>query len=165
MAIRKARRTLLIVGEGADEVAFLKHVRQLYVPRGCGLSVKIMNAQGKGAKHVIEQTGRQIANAAYDAVAALLDTDTDWSPAVEKLAKKKKIRVLKSELCFEALMLRVLGKNPNGNAQALKKQFAPFVNNDATKSRNYAEHFGSEYLQAGRSHEPSIDALLKLFGA
>jgi hypothetical protein len=162
MAIWQAQRTLLIVGEGADEVAFLNHVKQLYVPRGCGLSVKIKNAQGKGAKHVIEWTGRQMADVAYDTVAALLDTDTDWSPTVEKLAKKKKIQVLISEPCFEALMLRVLAKNPNGDAQALKKQFAPFVNNDATLSQNYAKHFSPERLQARRSHESTIDTLLKL---
>ena len=114
---------------------------------------------------MIEWTGRQIANVAYDAVAALLDTNTDWSPAVEKLAKKKKIQMLISEPCFEALMLRVLAANPNGDAQALKKQFAPFVNNDATQSQNYAIHFSSERLQAGRSHELTIDALLKLIGS
>lgn len=161
----KAQRTLLIVGEGADEVAFLNHVKQRYVPRGCGLSVKIKNAQGKGAKHVIEWTGRQIANVAYDAVATLLDTDTDWSPAVEKLAKKNRIQVLTSEPCFEALMLRVLGENPNSNVHALKKQFAPFVNNDATQSQNYDIHFSIECMQAGRLYEPTIDALLKLVGS
>lgn len=165
MAIWKAQRTLLVVGEGADEVAFLNHVKQLYVPRGCGLSVKIKNAQGKGAKHVIEWTGRQMAIADYDVVAALLDTDTDWSPAVEKLAKRKRIQVLASEPCFEALMLRVLEEYPNGDATALKKQFAPFVNHDATQSQNYAMHFGPERLQAGRSHELTIDALLKLINA
>lgn len=162
MAIWQAKRTLLIVGEGADEVAFLNHVKQLYVPRGCGLSVKIKNAQGKGAKHVVEWTARQMAIADYDKVAALLDTDVDWSSAVEKLAKRKKIQVLTSEPCFEALMLRVLEENPNGNASAMKKQFAPFVNNDATQSQNYANHFSPERLQAGRSHELTIDALLNL---
>lgn len=162
MAIWKAQRTLLIVGEGADEVAFLNHVKQLYVPRGCGLSVTIKNAQGKSAKHAIEWTGRQMAIADYDVAAALLDTDTDWSPEVAKLAKKKRIQVLTSEPCFEALMLRVLGENPNGNAPVLKKQFAPFVNNDATQRENYAMHFSPECMQAGRLHEPTIDVLLKL---
>lgn len=161
----KAQRTLLIVGEGADEVAFLSHVKHLYAPRGCGLAVTIKNAQGKSAKHVIEWTGRQMAIADYDVVAALLDTDTDWSPEVAKLAKKKKIQVLTSEPCFEALMLRILGESPKGNAHALKKQFAPFVNNDATQRENYAMHFSPECVQAGRLHEPAIDALLKLIGS
>gem|GEM_PF-2578925 len=48
MARLKASRTLLIVGEGRHEEAFLNHLKQLYVPRGCGLSVTIKNARGKG---------------------------------------------------------------------------------------------------------------------
>jgi len=88
--IWKAQRTLLIVGEGADEMAFLTHVKSLFITRGCGLSVKIKNAQGKGAKHVVEWTIRQQAIAAYDTVAVLVDTDTDWSDSVSRLATKKK---------------------------------------------------------------------------
>lgn len=164
MAIWKAQRTLLIVGEGYHEEAFLNHVKQAYVPRGCGLSVTIKNARGKGAKHVINWTIRQIANADYDNVAAMLDTDQDWNAAVEKQAKAKKIHVLPSEPCLEAVLLRLVGKNPVGDSKAMKKQLAPFVNNDAALTQNYAEHFGPQCLNSGRSRESTIDALLKLLG-
>lgn len=164
MVIWKAQRTLLIVGEGRHEEAFLNHLKQLYVPRGCGLSVTIKNARGKGALHVIKWTAGQIANAEYDAVAALLDTDVDWNAKTEKLARTKKIQVLKSEPCFEAMMLRLIGKTPIGEAHALKKQFAPHVSNDATQKGHYALNFGHACLQTGRGKEPTIDALLKLFG-
>ena len=164
MAKWKAQRTLLIVGEGYDEVAFLHHLKQLYVPRGCGLSVAIKNARGKGALHVIQWTIGQIANADYDTVATLLDTDTDWDAKAKKLARRKKIQVLKSEPCFEAMMLRLIGKPTIGDAHALKKQFAPFVKSDATQRDHYALHFGAECLSAGREKEPSIDELLKLLG-
>jgi hypothetical protein len=165
MAIWKAQKTLLIVGEGYHEEAFLNHVKQLYVPRGCGLSVTIRNARGKGAKHVIDWTIRQIANADYDTVAAMLDTDTDWTAAVARQAKAKKIQVLASEPCFDAVMLRLLGKTAVGDAKTLKKQLAQFLNNDPTQRQNYAAHFGAACLKAGRRHEPTIDALLKLMGA
>lgn len=164
MAIWQAHRTLLIVGEGYHEEAFLHHVKQLYAPRGCGLSVTVKNARGKGAKHVVEWTGRQIANTAYDTAAVLLDTDTDWSQAVAKFAKTKKIRVLTSEPCFDALMLRLVGENPCGDAKAMKKQLAPYVKQDATRRDHYAAYFGAECLQARRAQESTIDALLKLFG-
>lgn len=164
MVIWKAQRTLLIVGEGYHEEAFLQHVKRLYAPRGCGLSVTIKNARGKGAKHVVEWTARQIANTAYDTVAVLLDTDTDWSQSVAKLAQSKKIQTLTSEPCFDALMLRTLGINPIGDAKALKRQLAPYVNHDATRRENYAEHFESNRLSGCRAQEPTIDALLKLFG-
>jgi hypothetical protein len=164
MAIWKAQRTLLIVGEGRHEEAFLNHVKQLYAPRGCGLAVTIKNARGKGAKHVIDWTIRQIANADYDTVAAMLDTDQDWNSNVEKQAKAKRIQVLASEPCFDAVMLRLLGKNPVGDNKSLKKMLAPYVNDDPTLAQNYAAHFGPECLAAGRNQEPEIDALLKLFG-
>lgn len=164
MAIWKAQHTLLIVGEGRHEEAFLNHLKSLYVTRGCGLSVTIKNARGKGALHVIDWTAKQIANADYDVVAALLDTDTDWNVKTEKLAKTRKIQVLKSEPCLEAMMLRLIGESVTGDANVLKRQFAPFVNNDATKHDHYALHFGSACLLAGRVREPTIDTLLKLFG-
>ncbi len=138
MAIWKSRRTLLIVGEGRHEEAFLNHLKQLYVSRGCGLSVTIKNARGKGVLHVVKWTVRQAANADYDVVAALLDTDTDWNATTEKLAKTKKIHVLKSEPCFEAMMLRLIGRPALSDAHTLKRQFAPFVNNDATQRDHYA---------------------------
>jgi hypothetical protein len=164
MAIWQTQRTLLIVGEGHTEEAFLLHVKRLYAPRGCGLGVTIKNARGKSANHVVEWTIRQIANAQYDTVAVMLDTDVGWTPAVVKLADRKRIVVLKSESCFEELMLRSLGVAANGDSKALKKQFAPYVSGDALQTENYAKHFGSAHLEACRSREPTIDALLKLMG-
>jgi len=164
MARLKARQTLLIVGEGRHEEAFLNHLKRLYVVRGCGLSVTVKNARGKGAKHVVEWTIRQIANAAYDDVAVLLDTDKDWSQAVANKAKKGKIVVFASDPCFEAVLLRALGKHPVGDAKALKKAVAPFLNNDPTVRDNYEEHFGDEQLQVARTREPIIDELLTALG-
>jgi hypothetical protein len=164
MAIWQTQRTLLIVGEGHTEEAFLLHVKRLYAPRGCGLGVTIKNARGKSANHVVEWTIRQIANAQYDTVAVMFDTDVGWTPAVAKLAAKKKIVLLKSDSCFEELMLRSLGLTPNGDSKALKKQFAPYVNGDALQIGNCAKHFGSAHLEDCRLQEPTIDALLKLLG-
>ena len=165
MTVWKAQRTLLIVGEGYHEVAFLTHVKQLYVQRGCGLAVTIKNARGKGAMHVIDCAIKLSANVAYDTVAAMLDTDKDWSPVVERQAREKGIQVMASETCFDAVMLRLLGQPAKGNAKTLKKRLASYVKNDATISQSYAEHFGKACLEAGRGKEPTINTLLKLFGA
>ena len=133
MAIWKAQKTMLIVGEGYHEEAFLSHVKQIYAPRGCGQAVTIKNARGKGAMHVIDWTIKQIANAHFDVVAAMLDTDKDWSPTVEKQARKKKIQVLASDPCFDAVMLRLLGVNAKGEAKVLKKKLAPYLGNEAVE--------------------------------
>lgn len=162
MRIWKAQRTLLIVGEGAVEEAFLTHAKRLYVPRGCGLSVKVTNAHGKGAGHVVEWTIRQMANIQYDSVAVLLDTDTGWTPAVEKRARQKKMCVLQSTPCIEAVLLRIIGQSDAGDSRTLKKRFAPYVNNAPTEHDQYSKHFGNAVLEARRRTEPAIDALLTL---
>jgi len=44
-------------------------------------------------------------------------------------------------------MLRLLDKPAVGDAKALKKQLAPYVNHDPTLSQHYAEHFGKACLE------------------
>lgn len=159
----KARKTLLIVGEGYDEVAFLNHLKQFPGVCGQGVEITIRNARGKGAAGVVDCAIKLQANAAYDSVAVLLDTDTDWNAKVEKLARQKKIQVLPSEPCLEAMLLRVIGKPPVAGKD-LKKQFDPYVHNDGTHREDYEENFGLAVLQAARHREPTIDRLLSLLG-
>ena len=49
------RKTLLIVGEGDSEAAFLKHLRDLYCSGGAGVAVTVRNAHGKGPEVLTEQ--------------------------------------------------------------------------------------------------------------
>lgn len=156
-------RTLLLVGEGATEEAFLRYVKGIYAPRGAGLRVTVKNAHGKGAKHVIEWTARQRGIADFDAVAALLDTDQDWTPIVARTAKSARIQVLKSEPLFEAMMLRLIGQRDIGDSKTLKAKLAPFVGNDPLRPVNYGMSFSQQCLEASRQTEPTIDALLALF--
>jgi RloB-like protein len=162
---RPQKQTLLLVGEGYDEEAFLKYLKSHLVGRESGLEVKIKNAKGKGAKHVIEWTIRQAKQAEYDMVAAMLDTDKDWNPMVKKQANSEKIIVLESDPCFEAMLLRLYGVTPERDSKKLKRQFEPYVNNAATVSENYAEYFNPDALKSKRHLEKTIDELLKLLKA
>ena len=55
----QVRKTLLIVGEGDSEEAFLKHLRDLYCSGGAGLTVTVRNAHGKGPENVIDHAAKQ----------------------------------------------------------------------------------------------------------
>lgn len=158
--LRKAQQTLLIVGEGHDEVAFLKHVKSLFITRGCGLSVTIKNAQGKGAQHVVEHTIGQKKNAQYNHCAALFDTDTDWNDKVRVLAVDNDIVVLASAPCLEAMLLRVLSKSDKGSSKALKKRLRNELAGDADKEDSYAKCFTKPALK--ETKEPCIVELMKL---
>jgi len=156
-------RTVLIVGEGYDEVAFLNHLKSVFHVRECGVTIKIMNARGKGAKGVVEWTARQAAIASYDKVMAMFDTDTDWNNSVAKYALDRDIELLKSEPCFEAMLLRTLGKPATGNAKTLKKKLSEFVSNDSTSQKNYETHFDSRRLEDSCKGEATIRRLLDIF--
>ena len=123
------------------------------------------HAHGTGAKGVIDWTIRQIANAAHDQVAAMLDTDQDWSPAVARLARSSQIVVLGSDPCLEAVLLRMLGEKASGDSAALKRRVATILGNDPTDPSSYGRLFDTACLQAGRRTEPAVDALMELLGA
>lgn len=161
-APRKQCDTLLLVGEGETEQAFLNHVKALYAPRGCGLTVRVICARGKGAAHVVDMAIRQSRHFAFDTVAALLDTDTDWGPAVERRATEHGIRVLMSDPCFEAMMLRAIKQPAEGSVDDLKKRFAPHVRGNGLDPRNYEAAFHDDALQAARRTENALDFLLQL---
>ena len=55
---RVARIAALAVGEGKAEMALLQHVKQLYLPRDCGVTVKIRGNIGKGGRGVLDYTIR-----------------------------------------------------------------------------------------------------------
>ena len=93
---RPQYRTLLLVGEGETEQAFLQHVKALYVQCGSGLRVTVRCAHGKGAGHVVDYAIRQRIHQ-LDQVAAQLDTDAGWTAAVQKRAREKRIHLMRVE--------------------------------------------------------------------
>ncbi len=156
----KAQRTLLIVGEGAHDVAFLKHAKSVFVTRGCGLAVQIKNANGRGALHVINYAISLSNNANYDTVAALFDTDEGWSEAVATLARRNDITTLKSDSCLETMLLRALNLECKGTSSALKKRLAKQINGDAREPESYARCFTRHVLK--KTKEPTLLALIEL---
>jgi hypothetical protein len=156
------RKTLLLVGEGLHDEAFLTHVKRNKAPRGCGLEVMVKNAKGKGALHVVNFTIRQTKNAQFDHVAAMVDSDTNFDDSVVALAKKHRITLIVSVPCFEALLLRTVGEKPKPS-QHLKKQFAPYVHHDPTEPRNYEQHFSIGALENAMEDEEALRALFRLF--
>ena len=120
-ARRYVRRTVLLVGEGYAEVAFIEHLKALYVARGSGLVLTVKNARGKGALHVVDVAIRQSRNAAFDVKAALLDTDTDWNDKTQAIARKAKVQVVPCNPCIEAMLLSLHGDVAQGRSTAQHK--------------------------------------------
>lgn len=160
---RSIRPTLLVVGEGDCEEAFLRHLRALYCADHVGVSAKIYNARGKGPENVIEQTRRQAQISAYDRHVALLDTDLDWTPGTIAKARKHKIMMIGSEPCLEGLLLTILGQRPPSLSDACKRQIHARLRCDLTEPRHYEAHFPRSLLESARTTVVNLDMLLRNF--
>lgn len=113
---RQIRKTLLAVGEGETEVAFLGYLRELYCADGEGVNVTIRNARGKGPEHVLEHAIGQCRSVDYDKRLAFLDTDIPWTPALVRKARAARIELLGSTPCIEGLLLAILGKSASATS-------------------------------------------------
>lgn len=159
---RQAARTVLLVGEGDAEVVFLQHLKALYVQRGSGVAVTIKNARGKGAAHVVDFARRQSINAAYDVVAVLLDTDTDWNDKTRAVARKAKVYGLLCEPCLEAVLLSVHLAPVEGRLTAqLKHDFAVRFGAAASDDR-VLRHFPRELIESALARVEVLRALVQL---
>ena len=145
---RQAARTLLLVGEGDAEVAFMRHLKGFYVQRGSGIAVMIKNARGKGAAHVVDFARRQSIGLAYDQVAALLDTDTNWDDKTRASARRAKVQVLPCEPCLEAVLLAIHGLPVDARLTVhLKHDFAQRFGVPASDAAVW-RHFHGEVIDA-----------------
>lgn len=159
----RVRKTLLIVGEGDSEDAFLKHLRDLYCSGGAGVAVAVRNAHGKGPENVIDYAARQARIYGYDARTALLDTDIPWSDKLKKEARKAKIAMIGSTPCFEGLLLSILGKCPPNKSADCKKAIRQLIDIDLTERQGYVKHFSKRVLEAARLKVVELDQLVKAY--
>ena len=156
-------RSVLIVGEGLTEEAFLRHLKSLYITRGCGIGLKIRNAHGKGPDHVVGFSIRQRNNAAYDRVIALLDTDDPWPDKVVKRARQKKIELIGSTPCIEGLLLRILNQPVPEQSADCKQRIMNLINGRLTIPGSYSALITHEALEARRVQIRELDKLLNGF--
>ena len=157
---RAARHTILLVGEGATDWAFLKHIKSLYISRGSGVSAKIRNAHGKGPDHVVDYAIRQCRNAAYERVVTLLDTDLEMSAAVRRRAKSKKIQIIGSTPCIEGLLLKILGKHVPATSADCKARVGDTLQGRLTAQEDYQANFTKDLLDERRDDVTELGRLL-----
>ena len=157
---RAARHTILLVGEGTTDSAFLKHIKSLYISRGCGVSAKVHNARGKGPDHVVDQAIKQRQNAAYDRVVALLDADLEMSTAAHRRTKSKKIQIIRAEPCLEGLLLKILGEYVPATSADCKARVGDTLPARLTSPEDYQANFPKDLLDERCDDVPELGRLL-----
>lgn len=141
--------TLLVVGEGLAEKAFLNHMKSLYDHRNSGQTITIHAADGGSPGSIIKDTQRKYKHSHYDRSYILLDEDIEITNQDRKTAKRLKIElIISSPLCLEGMLLDVLNQPIPGNANATtcKNLLHPQLSGKYTDRHSYAELLPREIL-------------------
>lgn len=134
---RRAKKTLLIFGEGFSEEIFLKHLRKLY-SHDSGVAITIKKGKGGNARNIIIDANKIPGD--FDRKVIVLDND---KPKIEMVkareeAKNKNIELLENTPCLEYLLLSVLNER------------------FGKKESNWCKYeFESKYISKKRRSEPS----------
>ena len=160
------RKTLLIVGEGITEVAFLTYLRQLYCTAKQGPKVTVKNAYGKGPEHVVHtaigyQTNRRVAD--FDQIAAVLDTDIPWTEKLVAEAKRHHILLIGNSPCIEGTFLAMLGQKIPATSAACKAQLQKRINSSLFTAEDYTTWCTRELLEQSAQHHSELAKLLAIY--
>lgn len=141
--------TLLIVGEGPIDEAFIRHMKSLYDGPNTGQKLKVTSADGGSPSDIINTTQRKYRHAAYDKCFILLDEDVIISQQDRDKARKANIGlIISTPICLEGMLLNILDRPvPTKNATACKKVLHPQLSGDPTRPESYDKLFPKPVLQ------------------
>ena len=163
---RKAQKTLLFVGEGPTEKAFLDYLKELYHQRWSGISIKNKSADGGSPDDIIRKAVKWVQFESYDNGCVLLDADIPIPEPSRKKASQKGINLYIPSPCIEGLFLKILGdfSHINPDTQSCKSEFHRkyLTEDEATEKDNYRKIFPKELLDRNRTIPP-LDALIRIF--
>ncbi|MBE0462298.1 MAG: hypothetical protein ACTIDY_02525 [Halomonadaceae bacterium] len=145
-----SQTTLLVVGEGPDDQAFIKHMYgQLRASQA--IRPKIEKQSGGSPGNIIDNAARKYAHQDFDQRFIVLDSDVAISQQERDKARKQGFRlILWSPTCLEGALLEVLGERVNDHetAQQLKARLHPQLAAHHTEPGAYAVLFSRPVLQA-----------------
>ena len=159
---RKLKQTLVFIGEGETEKAFLQHIKTLYADGSLKITVK--SAGGKGPSNVIGDAIGTKDNSGCDQVAVLLDTDIPWPKTKVKQAQAKKIKLIGATPCIEGLMLDILEQPqpiPSNNTTC-KARMHPQLSGKPTDKASYETLFTEQMLKQAATRITELDEIIKI---
>jgi len=148
--IRKVVKiTLLVVGEGAAEKAFIEHMKGIYAAGVFNQKVSVDAADGGSQSAMIRYIARIIGHVIYARTVLLLDTDIPITTRDRKEAKKQKIELIEATpWCLEGMLLEVLGQPTPATTKACKSVLHAQLSGPETSKQSYAPLFAKAILDS-----------------
>lgn len=148
---RSINKTLLLVGEGYAEKAFLSHLKSLF--SNGSFKITIVTAGGKGPEHVITHAISCKKCDGYDFVIVLLDTDIPWPKAHIQKAMALGVNLIGSDPCLEGLLLEVIGQKKSETNDGCKKLLHPQLSGPCTERDSYSQVYTLGVLESTPSKQ------------
>ena len=148
--VRKiSKTTLLVIGEGAHDTAFLNHLKSLYDARESGQKVKIESGDGGSPHDLIKNTLKKISHLSYDRVVIFLDSDVEIKESDKIEAKRHRITLILSEpVCLEGYLLKLLNRKVPHTADQCKSILHKLLSGSPTNPQSYASIFTKEIIDS-----------------
>lgn len=158
---RKIKRTLLstlvILGEGACEKAFLSYLKDLYA-KNTGQKITLQSADGGSPEDIVKTAIKKSRDIAYDRKFILIDSDIEMTDRTIALARASNITIILSEpLCLEGMLLKLLGQKIPNSSQKCKSLLHPQLDGKATEKNSYKQLITVEILE-----QSSIEQIILL---
>lgn len=160
--MRRTNYTIALVGEGDGDCQLVVHVRDLYLPRFCGIAVTIKNARGFGGRHALSLALELKALGAHDAYGVMVDTDRLWHDEDRQLANKAGIVTIENVPSLEATLLRIDGCAIARTTAENKRIFENRFGGPAHRAGVIRRHFDRAKIDSARSSSAALDGLLRL---
>jgi len=150
--LRKQRKvklsSLIVVGEGPHDKAFISHMKSLYDNRQSGQKVKVESADGGSPRDILKSVVKN-KHVEYDKKYVLIDSDVPICQQDRDYARKNKIEIIQSTpVCLEGMLLDALGFSaPNGNDEC-KQVFHSMLSGPPTEKDSYSQLFTKKMLNA-----------------
>ena len=168
MAKRKPTRsanktTLLVMGEGEHDKAFLSHMKGIYHERRSGSKITLDFSSGGSPHDIIKDTVKKSRHVDYDQKFILMDSDIPIKQEDIKAAKDSGIAILYSEpLCLEGMLLSILAQNIPSTAQKCKSVLHPQLSDKPALSKSYEPLFAKPVLD--KTNHATVVTLRSLLG-
>jgi len=167
--VRRTKKTILIVGEGHTEKAFLRYTKELYILRNMNISVNVECGSGGSPRNVVEKAIRLCGSRGYDKCFVLLDADIPLNAdkkLLSRMKRKPKIEFLKSTPCIEGVFLAILGHGENMASEKCKSTFESryLASDKKTDKRSYERLFSREVLDEKRKVVGELNSILRAMG-
>lgn len=166
---RRAKRTVLCVGEGPTEKAFLDYVKSLYLSRNSGTSVTNRSGDGGSPDSVIRKALKWRKFDAFDKIYIVLDSDRTISSSSQSKVRVAKGTIILSEPCIEGLFLLILncqGFNQRyHNSGWCKSRFHSLYLSEADKmcTHRYNSIFPKNLFDRRRNDIDTLNSIISIY--